>query len=396
MAPTVHGWTAPGFEGARAAFEDNLARRGELGGACALVRQGRTLVDLWGGVRDAATGAPWERQTVVLTYSVTKGISAAALAWLHAAGRLDYDAPVAGIWPAFAAAGKDDITLRTLLAHQAGLAGLDERLTPELLADLDGLASRLAAQRPAWTPGTRHAYHALSLGFYQNEIARRADPHGRTLRRIVREQFARPLRARLSIGTPTDLPVARIARIAPVNPWKLFARPKDISPRFGLALAWPWSMTARSIRNPKLAGPADLDRDVWRALELPSSNAYASARAVAMLYAALVDEDNVLGIDAGTRALLAEPARLPSYGEADGVFKRRTAYHLGFMKPSSDFAFGTSPAAFGAPGVGGSFGFADPATGTGYAYVTNRLGFNVFDDPREQHLRAACREALGA
>ena len=274
--PPVHGRTAPGFESVRAAFADNLAQRGELGGACALVRGDEVLVDLWGGVRDARTRAPWVRPTVVLAYSVTKGITAAALAWLHARGRLDYEQPVAELWPAFAAHGKEAITVRTLLAHQAGLSGLDRPLTPQLVGDLDALAHVLAAQRPAWVPGSRHAYHALSLGFYANEIARRVDVAGRSLRAIVREELARPLGVRLSIGVPADLPASRIASIEPLNPWKLFAHPRDISPRFGLALAWPWSQTARSVRNPKLRGPAELDAELWRGLELPASNGYAT------------------------------------------------------------------------------------------------------------------------
>lgn len=392
--PSIHGFTAPGFEGVRAAFAGNLALRGELGGACALVREGETLVDLWGGVRDSATASPWEQDTVVLTYSVTKGLAAAALAWLHAQGRLDYDAPVADLWPEFAAAGKGAITLRTLLAHQAGLSGVDTKLTPALVGDLDALATVLAGQAPAWTPGRRHGYHALSLGFFQNEIARRADEHGRTIGALVQEELAAPLRQRLSIGVPPDLPASRIAPIAPVNPLKIFAHPGELSPRFAFALICPWSLTARSVRNPKLDGPADLDLPVWRGLELPSSNGYATARAVAALYGALADDGGPLGIGAATRALLAAPVQLPEAGEYDRVFKRHTAYALGFMKPSSDFDFGTSPRAFGAPGVGGSFGYADPDTRCGYAYVTNRLGFNVFDDPREQALRRACEAAL--
>ncbi len=393
--PAVHGFAAPGFEGVRAAFAHNLASGAELGSACALQRDGETLVDLWGGVRDpAAPHAAWERETVVLVYSVTKGFAAAAFAWLHANGRFDYDAPVATYWPAFAQNGKADITVRTLFAHQAGLSGIATPLTPALIGDLDALAAILAAQRPVWTPGSEHAYHAMSLGFYQNELARRIDEHGRTLGAIVLDEFARPLGERLSIGAPQDLPASRIASIEPIAPHRMFAHPRQISPRFALALICPPSLTAKSVRNPKLRGPTELDDAQWRRLEVPSSNGYASARAVAALYAALAGDGAALGIDDGSLALLREPTVLPPSGERDRVFKRRTAYALGFMKPSTDFAFGSSPAAFGAPGVGGSFGYADPATRTGYAYVTNRLGFSVFDDPREKRLRRACEQAL--
>jgi CubicO group peptidase (beta-lactamase class C family) len=392
--PRVQGTVEPGFEAVREAFEQNLRARGELGGACALVRGDRRLVDLWGGRRVAGEAAPWTRDTVALVYSVTKGVAAAALAWLHARGRLDYEAPVAALWPEFAQQGKQDVSLRRLLAHEAGLARVDARLEPALLGDLDALAEVLARQRPAWPPGRRHAYHAFSLGFYENEIARRADVRGRSLGGIVREEIAAPLGEHLSLGLPADLPAERVARIEPVRPWRLFLHPRSLSPRFALALACPWSLTARSIRNPRLAGPAALDGAPWRGLELPSSNGYAGARVLATLYADLAGDGTRLGVDAATRALLAAPARVPPQGEGDAVFHRRTAYALGFMKPSRDFRFGSGPGAFGAPGVGGSFAFADPATRTGYAYVTNRLGFCVFDDRREQALRRACAEAL--
>ena len=168
----VEGRTAPGFERVRAVFEENLRRRGEKGAACALALDGELVVDLWGGVRDPATGAAWEADTLVLVYSVAKGVAAMALALLHARGLLDYDAPVARYWPAFAQADKEAITVRQLLAHQAGLPVIDERLDASLLADLDRLAGILERQRPLWEPGQRHAYHAISLGFYQGELVR--------------------------------------------------------------------------------------------------------------------------------------------------------------------------------------------------------------------------------
>ncbi|MDJ0522547.1 MAG: serine hydrolase domain-containing protein [Planctomycetota bacterium] len=394
-SPTVHGTTEPGFEAVRDAFAENLAKRRELGAACSVVHQGRTVVELWGGhVRRG--GRTWERDTLVLIYSVTKGVAAAALARLHTEGHLDYDAPVAAYWPEFGAAGKRDITVRCLLAHQAGLAGLDLRLRHEDLADLDALAKVLARQRPRSTPGARHAYHAISLGFYQSELMRRLDPQGRTLGRYVEEELARPVGGDLHVGLPESVAPERVAPIEPLNPLRLFLHPRAFSPRFALALAWPWSSTARSIRNPKLRGPADLDAAPWRSVELASANGYATARALASLYGSLATDGAALGIGADTLALLRAPAELPPSGEWDTVFKRRTAFALGFMKPSSDFRFGASPAAFGAPGVGGSFAYADPDRALGYAYVTNRLGFNVFDDPREKALRQACEACVDA
>ncbi len=396
QTPTaVQGTTAPGFEPVREAFEANLAKRRELGAACALVHRGQLVVDLWGGAT-RRRGPAWERDTLVLVYSVTKGVAAAALAQLHSRGLLDYDAPVARYWPGFAEGGKADITVRTLIAHQAGLSGVDERLGPDLVADHDALAALLARQRPAWTPGARHAYHAISLGFYQSELVRRIDPKQRSLGAFIRDEIATPLGGDLHVGLPEDVAPARIAPIETLNPLRLFLHPRQLSPRFGAALAWPWSLTARSIRNPKLKGPAALDTETWRPLELPASNGYATARVLASMYGALATDGAPLGIGQDTLALLREPPRVPPAGAWDRVFKRKTAFGLGFMKPSTDFRFGSSDAAFGAPGVGGSFAYADPDRGTGYAYVTNRLGFNVFDDARERALRAAWQRCLDA
>jgi CubicO group peptidase (beta-lactamase class C family) len=150
----------------RDTFAENFAHRGELGGACCVYYRGEKVVDLWGGVRDKASGAPWQEDTMVIVYSATKGLAAMTLALAHSRGWLDYEARVARYWPEFAQQGKETLTVRQLLAHQAGLFVLDVPLDVELLADFDRFAAVLARQKPAWPPGTRQAYHAVTLGFY--------------------------------------------------------------------------------------------------------------------------------------------------------------------------------------------------------------------------------------
>ena len=386
----VEGRTAPGFERVPAVFDENLRRRGEKGAACALALDGELVVDLWGGVRDPATGAAWEADTLVLVYSVAKGVAAMALALLHARGLLDYDAPVARYWPAFAQADKEAITVRQLLAHQAGLPVIDERLDASLLADLDRLAGILERQRPLWEPGQRHAYHAISLGFYQGELVRRLDPQGRSLGRFLREELADPLEAECYIGLPETIPAERVAPIHSLNPLGMILHPRSLSPRLIAAIAWPGTLTVRALRNPRFPGPASLDAAAYRAVEMPSSNAITNARSLVRLYAAFLQVGGALDLDAPTIEALATPSTPPPAGSWDRVFQRHTAYALGFMKPCRDFSFGSSPKAFGAPGLGGSFAFADPDAGMAYAYVTNRLGYSVFNEPRERALREAC------
>src|SRR5439155_3195245 len=155
----------------------------------------------------------WEEDTLVLVYSTSKGMSAIAVALAHSRGLIDYDDAVAAYWPEFAQNGKGSITVRQLLAHQAGLSGLDVRLNSRKLADLDALAEALAAQKPAWKPGTRQGYHALTIGWYESELIRRVDPPRRSLGRFFADEVAAPLGLEFYIGLPGDVPSSRVASI---------------------------------------------------------------------------------------------------------------------------------------------------------------------------------------
>ena len=179
------------------------------GAACCIYYQGRKVVDFWGGQR--SPGHPWQEDTLGLTFSVTKGMAAAALVVAHSRGLFDLDAPVARYWPEFAQGGKDHITVRQLLTHQAGLISVDEPLTVEKLADHDRLAHILARQKPAWQPGTRHGYHTLTLGWYQSELLRRVDPHDRTIGQFFQDEIAKPLGVEFYIGLPAHIAEDQLA-----------------------------------------------------------------------------------------------------------------------------------------------------------------------------------------
>src|SRR3954447_9666669 len=217
----VFGDVSEGFDDVRDAFTENFIRRGELGGACCVYHHGRKVVDLWGGIRNKATGEPWERDTMTIVYSATKGLAAMTLAIAHSRGWLDYEERVATYWPEFAQQGKEAITVRQLLAHQAGLFAIDEPVDRSVVADLDRLAIVLARQKPAWEPGTRQAYHALSLGFYEGELLRRVDPRHRSLGQFFQEEIASPLGEQVYIRLPESIPNSRLATIAPPKPLAL-------------------------------------------------------------------------------------------------------------------------------------------------------------------------------
>jgi CubicO group peptidase (beta-lactamase class C family) len=387
--PTIDGYVAPGFERVRAEFERNFAERGELGAACAAYRRGEKVVDLWGGVRDARTGEPWAQDTLVLVYSTSKGLSAMTLALAHSRGLLDYDERVAAYWPEFAQAGKERVTVRQLVGHEAGLPVIDEPLDVEILQDFDRLAAVIARQRPLWEPGTRHGYHGVSLGWYEGELIRRLDPAGRTLGRVFAEEIAGPLGLDVHFGVPDSLGGERIARIERATAGRALSGLRHLPLRMALAMANRRSVTFRTFANPRLRTPADLDRREYRRVEFPAGGAVGGARDIARAYMAFAAREPELGLSGATLDELIRFPLPPSRGWHDEVLKVDTAFSLGFARPLGSFRFGSSQRAFGHPGAGGSFAFADPEREVAFAYVMNRLGFHLRDDPREYALRRA-------
>ena len=211
----ISGFARPGFEAVRQAVVGNFTDRRELGGGCAAYHRGELVIDFWGGIRDQRTGEPWDRDTMVIVHSAAKGFAAMTLAIAHSRGWLDYEQPVAAYWPEFAQHGKARITVSQLLAHQAGLFAIDEPVGRAEVADPDRLAVILARQKPAWEPGTRQAYHAITLGFYEGELLRRIDPRHRTLGQFFHEEIAVPLGLDLYLRLPDDIPNSRLATLAP-------------------------------------------------------------------------------------------------------------------------------------------------------------------------------------
>jgi CubicO group peptidase (beta-lactamase class C family) len=390
----ICGDVAPGFEPVREEFGRNFSERGELGAACCAYARGEKVVDLWGGSRDRNTGAPWEEDTLVLVFSTTKGVSALAVALAQSRGLIDYDETVAAYWPEFAHNGKGGVTVRQLLNHRAGLCAVDEPLNPEVLSDLDRVAGILARQRPAWEPGKRQGYHYLTLGLCENELLRRVDPRGRSLGRFLREEIVAPLGEEFYVGLPPEVPASRVATIEAFHPLQMLLHVNTMPPGLVLGYLNPRSLTARTLGNPKLRSPGDLDKPEYRRVELGAAGGIGTARAVAKAYGAFAAGGKDLGVRPETIAELSAPAPPPPAGSRDEVLKTDTSYSLGFFKPSAAFRFGTDEGAFGTPGAGGSFGFADPKAGVGFAYAPNRMGFHVWDDPRERALREALYACL--
>lgn len=381
------------------AFRRNLNSGQEVGAAVAVYRDGRKVVDLWGGFRNGITQAPWQQDTLVNVFSTTKGVASLAIALAVSRGLISYDAKVADYWPEFAQAGKDAITVRQLLSHQAGLSAIKPRLAQNDVAEPARMSPKLAAQAPAWTPGTRHGYHGFTLGWYGGELIRRVDPAWRTLGRFFAEEIAEPLGLDFYIGLPASVDRDRVAHLHMWSRAQLLLHVNTIPPAFLLqGLCNPFSLTARSCMVAKgIKVPQDFNREEIRVIEIPSGNGIGTARSVAKLYGSAATGGSDIGLTPDIFEALEQPAISPTHGLRDKVFYVDTSYSLGFSRPIPEtVVFGSSDKAFGTPGVGGSFGFADPDTGIGYAYVMNKLGFHPID-PRESALRTALfQDVLGA
>lgn len=394
----IQGWTAEGYEPVAEAFARNFRDHGEPGAAFALYVRGRKVADLWGGVaRPGAAGGepePWQRETAQVLRSVTKGLTATAALLLAERGGLDLDAPVAAYWPEFEQAGKERIPVRWLLSHRAGLPALDEPLGRAAVLDWEPAAAAVAAQAPAWEPGTAHGYHPYTFGWLVGEVVRRAS--GRTVGRYFAEEIARPLGLDLWIGLPAGA-ASRVGRLADVpapapvaagGSAGLRLRPK---PAVREAYRDPASLTSRAFGS--VRAEVDLNDPEVQAAEVPGAGGIGTARSLARFYAALVGP-----VDGSPHAPLLGPeararAAAPAAEGPDRVLVVGTSFGLGFFRhgPSSPMA---SPASFGHPGRGGSLGFADPELGLGFGYVTNGMQPGVTGDIRSRNLIRAVRACL--
>lgn len=395
-AELIHGGVDEGYGAIADEFRRNFAERGDVGAACAVYRDGRKVVDLWGGYRDGPRRLPWDRDTLVMVWSTTKGMASIAIALAHSRGWLDFDERVAAYWPEFAANGKAAITVRQLLSHQAGLAVVDAELDVKTLADPDALSTILAQQAPSWEPGSRCGYNAVTLGLYQSELLRRVDPAHRTLGRFFADEVAAPLDIEFYIGLPEAVGDDRLATLHVMKRAELLRHLDKLPGRFVLGLLNPRSVTGKAFSNPKfLRDMNNLNRRDLLGLELPAFNGIGQPRAIAKAYGCLANGGQELGISQRTIEQFEKAPTPPVQGIRDVVLQFDVAWSLGFAKPMPDLPFGTAAGqAFGTAGAGGSFGFADPDVGIGFCYAMNRMGAHRYNDPREAALRNALYEVI--
>jgi len=273
---------------------------------------------------------------MVLVHSATKGMAAMTLAVAHSRGWLDYEERICNYWPEFAQRGKDRITVRQLLAHQAGLHAFDERVDHTVIADLDRLAGVMARQRPAWVPGTRQAYHAISLGFYQGELMRRIDPWHRSLGQFFQDEIATPLELDFYIRLPETVPDSQLANLEPPS---LLATLTSLPVGLHLDLLNSHSPAYRSlVSNPGTELSRDEQRIYARNFEVPSGGGVGNARDRSRLRRVCCRRarTTIAARDFGTAGRSSDPSRARFLRR---VPERRSAILAGLYEAECGMAF---------------------------------------------------------
>lgn len=383
----IHGTCDDRFAGVRDEFARNFAERGEVGASVCVVLDGRTVVDLWGGLADRRAETPWQRDTIGVVWSCTKGAVAVCADALVEQGKFDLDAPVTRYWPEYGQAGKEVTTVRHLLDHQAGLPVLRTPIRVGGVYDWDYYVGLLAAEPPWWPPGSRQGYHAPTFGHLVGEVVRRVT--GKRIDAYFRDEVAGPLGLDFHLG---GLPESDEGRVAPTIkpdpvprgqvPWKFLS----------VGLADAGTIQGRMIQNTgRLTGDAD-SREAHAAC-LPSSGGLTNARGLAGLY-------TPLALDPRSLERFGTPT---TRADEDATLLVGMAFARGFMKgcDNRDRPEGQRdslllpPAAFGHAGMGGSLGFADPAARLAFGYTMNKQGHGVLLNDRGQSLVDAVYRAVG-
>lgn len=353
----IDGACDPAFAHVREVFAENFRSRGELGAAVCVYREGRKVVDLWGGIADPESATPWREDTITCMMSVGKSMAALAVLMLVDDGRIDLQAPVSRYWPEFAQNGKERITVRMLLGGLAGVIYADA--APDGSAyDWEVICCAIAAQKPEWEPGTQGAYHSFTGGYLLGELVRRVD--GRMIDVFFHQEIARPLGVDYGFGVAAaDLP--RVARTIPNPDGVTLTQSQNASTKLGRA--WrPW---------PKY--PCPFNSADFRTAVMPSSNGHGNARAVARVYALLERGGALDGVRLISPALV-EAIRKESWAGTCGMTDRPFRYGLGFFLNCPPLVpLGANPRAFGHPGAGGAIGVADPEAGLAMSYSPNLM-----------------------
>lgn len=380
---SVSGTFSPGFEPLAAQFAQHFSEGLEVGAGLCVYHRGEVVVDLWGGLADRASAAPWTADSLIVVFSATKGVAAMALNLAAERGRFVWDRPVAEYWPAFAQAGKERITVRQLFNHRAGLANIAAPLTLAQLCDpeqAEAVRRILAAQPPAWAPGTDQAYHAVSFGLYADAFFEIAC--GEPLAAFLHRELLDPIGADVYLGTPPEQD-ARVATLYPVTRpqrvWHMFlAAARGGSTESNVArgfLSGGLGRTAFTNPHPPNGMSSYNEPPVRRSL-LSWASATASARGLARAYAPWSTGGTLQGRRYVSAETIVPLRERQSWADRDRVLGKPLGWTQGFLK-EEEGVFSPNPASFGHAGMGGALGWCDPDAQLSIGYTLNRCDWRV-------------------
>lgn len=377
----VNGYVKKGYESIKNVFAENFAIRSELGAACSIYRKGELVVDLWGGYKNHSKKEEWKKNTMAVVFSATKGVASMAFAHLHSKGLFEYNDYISDYWPEFACNGKENITISQLFSHRAGLPVVETPLGLSDLNNWDYIDSVLSEQKPNLKLSGIQAYHAYSIGWYQNALFSRIDKKNRHIGKYIQDEFMKTLKEEFYIGLPETISEDRIAVVKMPSFIDFIFRSKAESRKFALRMMKKGTLINKVFTNPF----EKLNIDFLR-VENPGYTGVGTARGLAAIYSSFVEHRNIFSIADTTKEIL-EAKIDKSYLIPDAVVLEPILYNNGFLKPTTKINFGVDERSFGTPGSGGAFGFADPTAEIGYAYISNKFGFSLVDDPREKIIR---------
>lgn len=381
---SIGGWASPRWRGVVDTFAKNF-ERGEIGASFSVIANGYRVVDIWGGCQTPG-GHPWRQETLSVFYSCSKILSALVVHHLIERGSLCLDAPLLNYWPELKAAQMGG-TVRMALCHSLGLPAIASRLKDGAYNDHEYMVSKLEAQAPLWTPGTRVGYHPITFGFILGELVRRVA--GKTLGQYFQEHFAVPLGLDLYIGLPAD----QYFKVAP----SLGYRPSKSDPVKRVARA---SQEIGSIQNLWLFNSGQWRLDAINtaeglAAEIPAANGVGNAHSLADLMAVFLNAQQLLAVGLSQQTISRLEA-VCAASQQDATLLANTRFSCGMMKSidnrhdqtADSFIIGRR--AFGHVGMGGSFGMCDREAGFAAAYVMNQQGHGILLNERGQDLLNAC------
>ena len=398
----IKGTTDPAFAPVRELLEEQFANNEHIGAGVAVYHRGALVADLWGGLADEDTKRPWEKDTMAVSFSTTKGLTATCLHILADRGLVDYQAPVGTYWPEFAKKGKEKITVYHLLTHQAGLAPVPEGLYGADLFDWERVIHGIEEQEPAWEPGTESGYHAVTFGFLVGEVVRRVS--GKRIGTFLREEVCAPLGLQdMYIGAPESVEpqIAKLKnRMTMTSEMmeqiaeRMKAGEPLVNPLTERAMGarpGPWASGERSDEQP-------FDTPEGHRAEIPAANGVMTARDLARMYACLGGYGEIDGV----RLMSEERVRIMSERQTyrpDKVIMVEIGWALGYMTGGSEgWPQGPRVSAFGHAGLGGSIGFCDPEIGMAFGFTTNALAMDLIGYGRTAKLAESarlCAEAVG-